>query len=147
MPKINWREYLSGEHIVEDDNLRYKYDHDIHQRAIRMMRDLLLIAEKSSSRQKTQIFKKSETRDKLIIPLIMALHNNSAFLTPEQKEFEDITQLMQDLELTGIKYDFERLFDTTHPDHKIYCEHKRQWVSEKLKEIGKRTFSSAQRVT
>jgi hypothetical protein len=144
LPEIKWREYLRGEYLV-DENLRYKYDHDIHFRAIQMMRDLLLIAEKSNTRQKTRIFKNPKTRSKLVIPLIIALHNSSAFLTPEQKEFEDIARLMQDLEFTGIKYDFAKLFDTTHPDHKTYCDHKRQWVNEKLKGIGKRTFSSVKR--
>lgn len=144
MPEIKWREYLRGEYVV-DDNQRYKFDHDIHLRAIQMMRDLLLIAEKSNTRQKTQIFKNPETRNNLVIPLIRALHNSSAFLTPEQKEFDDTVQLMQGLESAGIKYDFVKLFDKTHPDHKTYLDHKRQWVNEKLKEIGKRTFSSAER--
>jgi hypothetical protein len=140
LPKIKWREYLNGEYIINDENQRNKIRNDIRERAKTMMCDLLLIAERSDSRQKTLIFKKPQTRDRLIRPLITALWNNSAFLGPEQEEYENIVKLMQDLELTSVKYDFEKLFDTTLEEHEAYCKNKRQQVDEKLKEIGERKW-------
>jgi hypothetical protein len=110
--------------------------YDIRTRAKKMMSDLLFIAEKSNSRQKTAIFKTPETRNNLVIPLIKALHNSSAFLTPEDKEFGDIVGLMQDLERTETDYDIVKLFDTEHPDNKTYRQHKRQQVNQKLQEMG-----------
>jgi hypothetical protein len=119
--------------------------YDIRIRAKKMMRDLLLIAEKSNSRQKTAIFRTPETRDDLVIPLIAALHNNSALLGPENEEFDDIVKLMQDLELTETNYDMVKLFDTEHPDNKIYRQHKRQQVNQKLQERGQLIFSDVQK--
>lgn len=110
-----------------------------------MMRDLLLIAEKSNSRQKAAIFRVPETRDNLVIPLIKALRNNSAFLTPENREYDDIAKLMQDLERTETDYDIVKLFDTEHPDNKIYRQHKRQQVNQKLEEMGEVIFIDVQK--
>lgn len=142
MPAIKWREYLKGEYIIKNENQRAKMDYDIRVRAKQMMEDLLLIAQKSNTRQRTQIFKipPNERREKLVIPLIKALHDNSMFITPESKEFDDLVKLMQDLERTKTEYDIVKLFDTEHPDNKIYRQHKRQQVNQKLEERGEVIF-------
>lgn len=111
MPKTKWREYLKGEYIIKDENLRNKMHHDIRQRAKQIMKDLLLIAEKSDKRQRILIFKDPDFRDSVIRPLWRELMNNSCILTPDEENYEDIVDIIRGLIKHGIKYDFVRIIE------------------------------------
>jgi hypothetical protein len=110
MPKTKWREYLKGEYAPPNENALNKMHSDVRKRAKQMIEDLLLIAQKSNKRQRIRIFREPEIR-KTIRSLIVELHNNSLILAPQDKEFEEIVRLMQELELAKVKYDWVKLVE------------------------------------
>jgi hypothetical protein len=106
--KSRWREYLKGEYVAKDGD---KMNWEIRQRAKQIMKDLLLITEKMSQRQRTLIFKTPETRNNLVIPLIRELHNNASIWSPDQEKIDAIQELARNLESCKIPYDWTKLVE------------------------------------
>ena len=106
MPKTRWREYLKGKYKINNKNTKTQVRHNIRERATQMMKDLLLICEKASERDKILIFKDPETRDNIVIPLLKELTFHAK---PTDNPLNEIMLLADGLHLYGIKYDLVRL--------------------------------------
>lgn len=78
--------------------------HELRKRAEEFMSDLLLIAQKSSERDKVLIFKNPKTRKSLVIPLIIALENTSQRMN-DNDELEEAMSLGEQLQIQGINFD------------------------------------------
>ncbi len=117
--RARWREYLKGEYIPQD---RDKMNYEIRKRAKRMMKDLLLIAQKMPRRQRILIFMNPNIWEDVAMPLVRELSNNICVPSPEEFDegkMYDIQHFIKGLELHKIPYDLVKLIED-----KAYYERK-----------------------
>ena len=118
--KTIWREYLKGEYQITDPQFSSKIRHDIRERAIQLMEDLLLICQKMSREDRMRIFYNLKTfdeqrgvfEDKIGRPLWSELTNNLCIFPPDSEHFQEIQDFTRLLIKYGVPFNLIKLADS-----------------------------------